>query len=329
MLNLKLFDHHIRGDGENSLYELLTGNSNYSGINSATWKEMTKEELRSMPMPVYDDYIFEMYDKKVLPLVGSRGCVRQCKFCDYIANWKQFQWRTADDIFAEMVAQSQKYNIHNFKFQDSLTNGNQKEFFRLIELLGNYNQTAEHKFRWSGYYIFRNPTNTSEREWELLLLSGVDTLVVGIENLNEHIRYDIGKKFSNDAIDFHLAHAKKHNIKILMLNIVGYITETRKDIDFARQWLHEHLEYRDTIIRIQWGGTLGIFPNTYLEQHKDKLGIKMIGPQPNLWINQSIGSTPAVRAAWVTELNTLSRELGYKVADNLDNHYILETLMNA
>jgi len=329
MLHLKLFDYHIRGDGENSLYELLTGNNNYSGINSATWKEMTKEELRSMPMPVYDDYIFEMYDKKVLPLIGSRGCVRQCKFCDYIANWKQFQWRTADDIFAEMVAQSKKYNIHNFKFQDSLTNGNQKEFFRLIELLGNYNQTAEHKFGWSGYYIFRNPTNTSEREWELLSLSGVDTLVVGIENLNEHIRYDIGKKFSNDAIDFHLAHAKKHNIKLLMLNIVGYVTETRKDIDFARQWLHDHLEYRDTIVRIQWGGTLGIFPNTYLEQHKDELGIKMIGPQPNLWVNQSIGSTPAVRAAWVNELNTLSQELGYKVADNLDNHYILETLMNA
>ena len=329
MLNLKLFDYHIRGDGENSLYELLKGNTNYSGINSLTWEEMNKEELRSLPMPIYDNYIFELYDKKVLPLIGSRGCVRQCKFCDYIANWKQFQWRTAEDIFAEMVEQSQKYNIYGFKFQDSLTNGNQKEFFKLIELLGNHNQTAKNKLRWSGFYIFRNPTSTSEREWELLSLSGVEILTVGIENFNEHIRYNIGKKFSNHAIDFHLAQAKKHNIKLLILNIVGYVNETRKDIDFARQWLYDHLEYRDTIVYIQWGGTLGIFPNTYLEQHKDELGIKMIGEQPNLWINESISSTPALRASWVHELNTLSRELGYKVANNLDNHYILETLMNA
>ena len=327
MLSLKLFDYHIRGDGENSLYELLKGNVSYSGINSLTWKEMSKEDLRSMPMPIYDDYKFEIYDKKVLPLIGSRGCVRQCKFCDYIANWKQFQWRTADDIFAEMIFQHQKYKINSFKFQDSLTNGNQKEFFRLIELIANYNRTTDQKFTWSGYYIFRNPTSVSEREWELLSLSGAEALAVGIENLNEHIRYAIGKKFSNNAIDFHFAQAKKYNITLLILNIVGYVNETRKDIDFARKWLHEHLEFRD-ILHLQWGGTLGIFPNTYLEQHKEELGIQMIGIQPSLWINQSTGSTPSIRAAWAKELNSLSQELGYKVANNLDNHYILETLIN-
>lgn len=327
MLDLKLFDYHIRGDGENTLYEFLKGNTAQPGINSLNWKELTKEELRSLPAPDYSDYHLEIYDKKVLPLIGSRGCVRQCTFCDYIANWKQFQWRTADDIFSEMVSQSQKYNIHTFKFQDSLTNGNQKEFFRLIELIANYNQTTDNKFKWSGYYIFRNPTPRSEREWELLSLSGAEALAVGIENLNEHIRYAIGKKFSNLAIDFHLAQAKKYNINLVLLNIVGYINETRTDIDFARQWLHDHLEYRD-ILRLQWGGTLGIFPNTYLEQHKDELGIQKIGAHPSLWVNPTIGSTPAVRAAWVNELNNLSRELGFKVADNLDNHYLLETLIN-
>ena len=114
---------------------------------------------------------------------------------------------------------------------------------------------------------------------------------------------------------------------MLILNIVGYVNETRKDIDFARKWLHEHLEFRD-ILHLQWGGTLGIFPNTYLEQHKEELGIQMIGIQPSLWINQSTGSTPSIRAAWAKELNSLSQELGYKVANNLDNHYILETLIN-
>jgi hypothetical protein len=79
---------------------------------------------------------------------------------------------------------------------------------------------------------------------------------------------------------------------------------------------------------IQWGGTLGIFPNTYLSNNKEKLGIIMIGDQPNSWINQSIGSTPALRSKWTQELNELSVELGYKIFNDLDNHFILEQLIN-
>lgn len=329
MLAQKLFDFHIRGDAEYSLFELLQGNEKRLGINSLTWQEMNREELRALPLPDYSNYHFDIYDKKVLPIVGSRGCVRQCTFCDYIANWKKFQFRTADDIFDEMVFQSQTYGIRYFKFQDSLTNGNQKEFMLLLSKLSDYNKSnPTNSLEWSGYFIFRDVTSSSEREWKLLAESGAENLMVGIENLNQHIRYHMGKKFSNESIDFHLAQAKKYNIQVQMLNIVGYVTETQKDIDFAKQWLRDHVEYRD-ILYIQWGGTLGIFPNTYLDEHRDTLGVQMIGTQPSLWINTSIGSTPSLRATWVHELNQLSRELGYRVADNLDNHFLLETLINA
>jgi radical SAM superfamily enzyme YgiQ (UPF0313 family) len=327
MLQQGLFDYHIRGDGENSLYELLRGNTDYEGINSLEWRELEQEELRSLPMPDYSLYNFDLYDKKALPIVGSRGCVRQCKFCDYIANWKRFQWRTADDIFDEMITQSQRYGIRFFKFQDSLTNGNQKEFFRLIERLAEYNLTPGNaRLSWSGFFIFREPTPRTQREWQLLADSGAETLAVGIENVNEHIRFAIGKKFSNHAIDIHFAQAKRHGIQLVILNIVGYVNEVEADIDFTKQWLRDHVEYRD-ILMFQWGGTLGIFPNTYLERNKTKLGVRMIGPQPSLWVNDSIASTPALRARWATELNQLSKDLGFRIFEGLDNHFLLETLI--
>ena len=327
MLDMKLFDYHIRGDGENSLYELLRGNEDYEGINSLEWKELEQDELRSLPMPDYSLYDFNLYDKKALPIIGSRGCVRQCKFCDYIANWKKFQWRTADDIYNEMRTQSAKYGITFFKFQDSLTNGNQKEFYRLLELLAEHNTTPGNiKLSWSGFYIFREPTPRTEKEWELLSQSGAETLAVGIENFNEHIRFAIGKKFSNHAIDVHIAQAKKYQIQLVILNIVGYVNEVQADIDFIKQWLRDHVEYTD-ILNFQWGGTLGIFPNTYLERNRDKLGVRMIGEQPSLWVNDSIGSTPALRASWARDINQLSKDLGFRVFEGLDNHFLLETLI--
>lgn len=330
LLDSKLVDYHIRGDGEHALYEFLIGNDKFAGINSDSWQELTREQLERLPMPDYRYYDLSKYDKRVLPLVGSRGCVRRCTFCDYIANWKKFQWRTADDIFAEMLEQSQKYDVRYFKFQDSLTNGNMKEFIRLTEMISQYNQdhALEERFRWSGYYIFREITASSEKEWRLLSESGAENLSVGIENLNERIRYAIGKKFSNASIDFHLAQAQKYGIQLQFLNIVGYVDETEEDIDHIKSWLVNNVKYRD-ILYLQWGGTLGIFPNTYLERNQKKLGIRMIGPHPQSWINDATGSDPATRSRWVKELNDLSRKLGYRVADNIDNHFLLETLINA
>ena len=321
-------DHHIRGDGEHSLYQYLKGKKDYIGINSQTWQELTMEEMRRVPMPDYSQYCITEYPKKVLPITGSRGCVRKCTFCDYIANWKKFNWREADHIFQEMLRQYKIWGIRYFKFQDSLTNGNMKEFVKLTELLGEYNlSNPEDSFKWSGYYIFRNHTSASEREWQLVADSGADNLVVGIENLNQHIRYDLGKKFSNEAIDVHIKYAQKHGIILQMLNIVGYVNETEKDIEFIKDWLRSHTQYIDTLI-FQWGGTLGIFPNTWLERNWKELGLQRINNTPQGWINPAIGSTPAVRAQWAKEMIKLSIDLGYRTFSNLDNHYVLESLIN-
>lgn len=328
LLDRGLIDYHVRGDGEHSLIQLLRENTSYPGINDQEWKELTRDEIASLPMPDYSDYDLDLYEKRVLPLLGSRGCVRKCTFCDYIANWPTFAWRTAEDIFQEIQQQCQIYGITQFKFQDSLTNGSLKEFTRLTEMLAEHNRDPNNaRITWSGYYIFRDVTPRSEQEWQLVADSGAQTLMVGIENFNERIRYAIGKKFTNASIDFHLAQAKRHGIFLQLLNIVGYVDETREDIDAIKQWLVEHQEYRDNI-GLQWGGTLGIFPNTWLEKNTDRLGIIRISSEPQQWINPKINSTPAQRAAWAQELNEFSRSLGYRVSDFVDNHYLLEHLIS-
>lgn len=323
-----LIDFHIRGDGEHALLELLQGNSAYMGINAAGWRQLERDDLEQLPYPDYSNYDFGLYKKKILGIHGSRGCVRQCTFCDFIQNWTKFNWRSADNIFEEMKIQYNKYGIRHFKFHDTLTNGNLKEFNRLIQLLADHNRNnPQQSFKWSGYYIFREHTPRCEQMWETMAASGADVLAVGIENLNQDIRFAIGKKFSNEAIDFHLEQGLKHNIHFDLLFIVGYVTETQAHIDFAKQWLRDHVQHKNHIF-LQWGGTLGIFPNTYLDKNKEKLGITMIGNAPNLWISKEQNNTPSQRAQWVRELTDLSDELGYTNFKNLENHFILEQLIN-
>jgi hypothetical protein len=320
-------DYHIRGDGEHALYNLLTGHDDFPGVNDEYWQQLTREELTNLPMPDYSDYDFSIYEKKMLGILGSRGCVRKCKFCDYIENWKKFTWRNGQDVYEEMLTQHRKYGIKHFKFQDSLVNGNLKEFTHFTTQLSAFNQQrSDDRLKWTGFYIFREWTSNSEREWQLLHDGGAKVLNVGIENLNEHIRYDMGKKFSNASIDRHLEQARKYKIFLVFLMIVGWHTETYQDIEFAKQWLDAHIEYKDTLA-ISWGGTLGIFTDTYLDRNKDKLGIRMIGNTPQHWQNHH--SNPEIRVQWVKELEQHSINLGYTTIQRMDNHYLLEMLANA
>lgn len=327
LIDRGLADYHVRGDGEHALYELLKGNVEFVGINSATWKELDRYDLAELPMPDYSNYNFSLYDYKAMPIQGSRGCVRQCTFCDYIENWKHFQWRTADAIFAEMKQQYQKYGIRTFKFQDTLINGNLKEFNKLITMLSEYNlANPDRSFKWGGFYIFRDRTNNDN--WKTIADSGAHVLIVGIENINEDIRYAIGKKFSNASTTWHLEQAAKYGVRLRLLFITGYVNETQAHIDFAKSWLKQHVYLKDNMT-IHWGGGLGIFPNTYLDRNKDQLGIQIIGPKPHMWINPTTGNTPKQRAIWVNELNQYSEELGYDVQLQVDNHFLLEQMLKS
>ena len=327
MINRGLVDYHVRGDGEHTFRQLLLGNTSYPGINSATWKILTNEELDQLPYPDYTDYNFSQYSKKMMSIHGSRGCVRTCTFCDYITNWEKFQWRTGESIFKEMKFQYDKFGIRSFKFQDSLTNGNLKEFNRLIRLLAEYNQlNPRESFNWGGFYIFRNRSANDEEMWDIMAQSGAEFLTVGLENLNEDIRYAIGKKFSNESITFHLEQAQKCGIKLDLLFIVGYVNETQQHIENAKVWLDRHVQYQDNLI-LSWGGTLAINPNTYLDKNSDQLGITRTGTLPQFWINTETGSTPVLRAKWAKELTEHSSQLGYCVSDSLDTHWVLEQMI--
>ena len=327
LLSSGLIDYYIRGDAEKSFRAFLDGNYDYPGINSSEWEGLTREELDTFAYPDYDDYNFDLYDLKAVPIIGSRGCVRACKFCDVVEYWKKFSYRSGQGIFNEMLAQNKKYGLRSFKFQDSLINGNLKEYKILIKLLADHNEkNPDNSFKWYSFFIFRPEGQFGEDLWELTAKSGAQWLSVGVESLTEHVRYHIGKHFSNEDMDFSLKMARKYNVKFIWLMIVGYVTETQPDIDFAAQWFRDHVEYRD-LMKVQLGGTLGIFPNTWLDRNKEQMNIVTFGKPYQRWNNTKTGSTPEIRVGWQQHLTRVCKELGYTLFDDVDNHYVLELLM--
>ena len=337
LLKHKLINFYIRGDGENALFDYLTStNETVAGINDSAWKELSNDDLTQLPIPDYDDYDFDDYvfesfkkvhESSAIPILGSRGCVRNCSFCDIHAHWTKFSWRSGEHVFAEMVELNRKYGSRKFMFQDSLNNGNLREFRVLMKLISDWNfANPDNTLRWSSFFILRPSNAFTEEDWKLTASGGGFNLFVGIESLNDEARFHLGKKFTNDDIEFSIQMAVKYGIKLALLFFTGYVTETEDDINFAVQWWKDHAKYKDNLV-VNLGTPLGILPGTPLMEQFDDLGLIHTGPAPEDWANPTTGNTPSKRVEWFQRLESTVRQLGYKQTGGSDNRFILERMM--
>lgn len=315
LYSLGAIDLYIVGEAETQILEKLK-----TKLPSKHWNQEININVEEFPD--YSDYDFNLFEKKSIPIIGSRGCVRKCTFCDIHSHWKKFVYRDGDNIFKEMLHQYQLHGINQFRFKDSLVNGSMKAYRDMITALSVYNQQSHNPFKWHSQFIARSEKQMNQHDWQLTKQSGADHLAIGVENLNEHIRDHMQKKFSNRDLFFVLDQAKKNNIKLSFLMICGYITETDQDHLQQIEIFKKISDYAD-ILEITLGTTLGILPGTPLHRDHKKYGI-ILGNNENSWINPSTGNTFEKRLYWRKDLERKLIEIGFTVDKNNEQHLLLE-----
>ncbi len=230
-LNRGLIDFFIHGDAEFSLVELLKGNVSAPGINSDEAHQV--EDLSTVLIPDYSDIEWTLYPNrfkngKTVYITGSRGCVKNCTFCDIHRLWPKYKFRSAKSIFTEIVEIRKLWNRTDFHFTDSLINGSMKTFRELLNLLKEYRKT-DPGFTWSSQWIMRPQSQCTAEDFQLMKDSGCHGLDVGLESFSESVRFHMGKKIKDEDMWFCLEQLQKNRIQHSLLMIVGYPTETDED----------------------------------------------------------------------------------------------------
>lgn len=312
LLQTNQIDFYIQGDAEHAFLEFLKGNQDFIGINQPTWRQLTNNDLVTLEYPDYSDYDWALYEETTIGITGSRGCVRQCRFCNYIDTWKKYTWRTGENIFNEMLYQKQRYNINFFHFSDALLNGNMAEYQNLVTLLADYNAAhPDDSFRWGSFLIIKSPAQFDDELWRLTAASGCAFIWIGLETLSEQLRFDMNKKFTNQDLEFCIEKIIKYKITTAFLMFVGYPTETQEHIEQSIQWLKDH-QHQSQHFTMYFNETMKLLTGSWIEQNKQVFQIKLADPNNgNSWVSPE--STYALRKQRSKVLRDTARSLGYAV----------------
>jgi hypothetical protein len=272
-----LIDYYIHGDGEVAIMELLNENFEYPGINGIPPLQIN--DLSSLPYPDYRDIEPKNYFYTHQPgmyITASRGCVRNCTFCNVPQLWPKYQSRAADDVVNEIIRGKKEFGANIFHFTDSLLNGNMKTWRNINRQLIEAKQKDPdlEPIRYVGQFICRTRLDQNERDWELMAQAGADLLVTGFETFSPSVRKHMGKHYSNSDIDFHFSQCAKYGIKNVCLMFVGYPTETQEDHECNLEFLHRYQRYAKAgvIHMIRWGYT-GMFRSTNKLEHDSQVKI--------------------------------------------------------
>jgi radical SAM superfamily enzyme YgiQ (UPF0313 family) len=332
LLDQGYIDTFIIGEGEHALAHLLNGNTDYPGINSPG---VQISDLDSLGFADYSDYNLDQYtgfyNEPVVQITGSRGCVRNCTFCDISVHWPKYKFRSGKSISSEIIQTYEQKGIKNFYFTDSLINGSMSAYMSMCEELAKYNQSHNSNITWGGQYIVRPEKGLPVDYYKLTAASGAFNLAIGVETGSDAVRAHMRKKFSNEDLDLTMENFARHRITCSFLMIVGYPTETTEDFHKTLNMFKQYQRYaaQGIILGVTLGGTLTPLKNTPLSNmFKDDLHYQD-KTVPISWIIQQNSELDyRVRVARRLQAELVLNYLGYNLISSDRDFNVLARQLN-
>lgn len=246
----KIIDVIVLGEGEETLVEVLERIERKSSLEgclgTVVWEDnrIIKNELRplignldSIPFPEFKDFPLNNYKyKNRLPILGSRGCIHRCVFCDDTLMWRYYRYRSAEDIIEEMKLRK-KEGVEFLEFNDLLINGNLQQLSRLCDLI----IKERLDIRWGGSVCINKHMDFIFLK--KLKMAGCCYLNYGIESASPKVLDEMNKGFTIEEAKKVIEDTYKAGISVCTNWIVGFPTETYGDFEETLNFVKDNIRY--------------------------------------------------------------------------------------
>lgn len=279
LINNDAVDIVVRGEGEVTLAEIVSQMNTYGKVNYCKGAIVKIdgaivdggfrpeiEDLDSLSFPDYSDFCLNKYNADhALPISFSRGCLRQCAFCNTATTWKKLRSRTAQNVFAEMVHQLSLFpTTRKFEIDDSALNLN----IRLLNDLSDLMISDGMAVNWGGSGLIRKEMNAPLLQ--KMAQAGFNCIGYGLESGSQKIVDLMGKGFLMDDAERVIRDTFNANIEVIVGIVIGFPGETEEDFMATLHFLEKNKKY------LSWVHTpseCSIGGNSYLQRNPERFGV--------------------------------------------------------
>ena len=302
---LDVCDAIVKGEGELTLLDILQNGLN-KNIGTYTpegdrWasngeRELIKD-LDRFPWPRYDDVDWNHFPARQMTIMGSRGCIFRCAFCnDVVRARHRYRQRSAEHIAEEMLYHKETNDIVFTGFNDPLINADYKHLDDLCEILlkHNYDRT------WMANVAIRR--NMPVELIRKVKRAGMDVAIIGLEAGNPNVLRLMKKRFTIEDAEWFINVLHEAGIKINLNLVVGFPGETEEDFQYTMEFITKMASKVSQIISV---ATLNL-DRSYLWDHLDEYGV--------------VGQAEDRHISWYTKDGSNTYEVRVKRAERLINH---------
>ena len=261
LLYSHIVDTVVLGEGELALLDILEKDT----TGTVKVPQLTNAQLNELPVPDYSDYDFSLYPKSVsrtywsndsnaktendlvFLITASKGCVKDCNFCDVGAIWERYRVRSGESVANEILTLHEKYGANYFSFTDSLINGGLKPFFEMNTVL---TERLPNTIKYEGQMICRSQRDMPEKYFQIMKSGGCHRVQIGLESGSEQVRLDMGKGSTDDDVHYTTGMLIKYGINMAWNIIAGYPSETDEDWEQTMQLIKYWLPRSDGLLEI-------------------------------------------------------------------------------
>ncbi|PCJ19504.1 MAG: hypothetical protein COB02_07090 [Candidatus Cloacimonadota bacterium] len=224
-------DYFVVGEGEESLKELLDylkGKKQTLPNSVYQTRELgldlpfrMSENLSKYGVPNYTDLNFSNYEMKSLPMIFTRSCLFNCKFCADYKSMGKFRKLSYERIF-EIWNEFYNQGYRNFWLNDLLINGIMKE---LVQVCLKF-EKLDRKIEWIA--LATPNLQLKKEDLEILSRNGLKTLNFGVESGSNDVMKMMKKGFNKEQAEKGLKRVIEAGINTQLNIIVGFPGETEK-----------------------------------------------------------------------------------------------------
>lgn len=230
----KYFTYVIMGEGEEGIVDIANSIRNGYLRYMRIYLYPQVSDLDTLPFPARNLLDMKSFTRKVdgersFGIVGSRGCVFNCSFCDKSVFGGKVRFRSIDNILKELEEIVTLYSVYNFEFFDDMFTVNKK---RLIEFRDKLKNSATIKYRCQGRTDILDP-----EVYKLLKGSGCYNIGFGIESGNQNILNLMNKRNTVENNYKAIKVAQDAGLITIGYFIIGFPGETKETIQETLEFI--------------------------------------------------------------------------------------------